>query len=518
MYKSGGKYILIFVLFSFALTSCKVKQEIHPPTALLDESRIEALTDISARIISGIPEQLQEHVIEYGHVWSEQPAIPDISHFRSVFNNNSSTTPTTISTEISGLTVNSTYNVRAYLKTASGIHYGKTVTFTTLADYISRLTQLLNDSLGGKDFGYSFIITRNDTLLGEGYGGLQSRHTDTMGEIPISLDSKMQIASMTKPLTAIAALQLFSKFNISPTAKIIDYLPEYWKKGPDIQLITFADLMKHRSGIIGSGNNCKNGAYLENTWWGLKELIEKGIKATDYGNHCYQNANFGLFRILIPAILGYQFSEPGVDNAETIKMYENYIKTMIFDQSGVQVNQFLSNNYLQPTLGYTYPHQSDEKGFDPGDFSTTTGGYGFYLSAIEAAKIYSALASPYNENILTNEQKEIFFQNGYGNFSTITPHDQYYYHDGWWHLGVGTTMNPKGFRSIWISGTDNISLVLFTNGIRIDDGLFPLRADEYFDITSFALWAFSRMHGEGLPKGRAETVNFHDYLEYPEPH
>src|SRR5690606_12114786 len=137
----------------------------------------------------------------------------------------------------------------------------------------------------------------------------------------------------------------------SPTAKIIDYLPEYWKKGPDIQLITFADLMKHRSGIIGSGNNCKNGAYLANTWWGLKALIEKGIKATDYGNHCYQNANFGLFRILIPAILGYQFSEPGVDNAETIKMYENYIKTMIFDQSGVQVNQFLSNNYLQPTLG-----------------------------------------------------------------------------------------------------------------------------------------------------------------------
>lgn len=518
MYKSWGKFILIFALFSFALTSCKVKQEIHPPTALLDESRIEALTDISARIISSIPEQLQEPVIEYGHVWSEQPGIPDISHFRSVFNNNSSANPTTISTEISGLTVNSTYNVRAYLKTANGIHYGKTVTFTTLADYISRLTKLLNDSLGGKDFGYSFIITRNDTLLGEGYGGLQSRHTDTMGEIPISLDSRMQIASMTKPLTAIATLQLFSKFNISPTDKIIDYLPEYWKKGPDIQLITFADLMKHRSGIIGSGNNCKNGAYLENTWWGLKELIEKGIKATDYGNHCYQNANFGLLRILIPAILGYQFSEPGVDNAETIKIYENYVKTMIFDQSGVQINQFLSNNYLQPTLGYSYPHQSGEKGFDPGDFSTTTGGYGFYLSAIEAAKIYSALASPYNENILTNEQKEIFFQNGYGNFSTITPHDQYYYHDGWWHLGVGTTMNPKGFRSIWISGTDNISLVLFTNGIRIDDGLFPLRSDEYFDITSFALWAFSKMHVTESPKGRNKIINYHDYLEHPQPH
>lgn len=247
-------------------------------------------------------------------------------------------------------------------------------------------------------------------------------------------------------------------------------------------------------------------------------MIEKGIRTKDFGNFCYQNANYGLFRILIPSILGYKFSDPGIDNLETIRLYDDYIRTNIFKKAGIDASDFLNNDASKPTLGYSYPHRAGVPGFNPGDFSAKVGGYGYYLSAIEAAKIYAAITLPENETILTKDQKEILLLNGYGNFSIITEEGKYYYHDGWWYSGIGPNANPRGFRSIWISGPEDITMVLFTNGLRNDDGLFPLRSDYYSDITSFTLWAFGQMHGDKSPKARKETINYHDYLTHPEPH
>ncbi len=37
--------------------------------------------------------------------------------------------------------------------------------------------------------------------------------------------------------------------NLPPSTKIIDYLPTYWVRGPNIDKITFAQLMTHTSGF-----------------------------------------------------------------------------------------------------------------------------------------------------------------------------------------------------------------------------------------------------------------------------
>ena len=47
-------------------------------------------------------------------------------------------------------------------------------------------------------------------------------------------DVQMHVASVRKLMTAMAMMVLLGDKNISPDAQIIDYLPDYWVKGPNI--------------------------------------------------------------------------------------------------------------------------------------------------------------------------------------------------------------------------------------------------------------------------------------------
>ncbi|MCF0070356.1 beta-lactamase family protein [Dyadobacter sp. CY261] len=383
-------------------------------------------------------------------------------------------------------------------------------------DPAMKFVRILDDSLKDKGFGYSFAVYKKDQLIGSGVGGYYARQVEVQEDKPVTLDTKMQIASMTKTITAAAFLKLAKEKGIKTTDKIIDYLPRTWVKGPNIDLITFKDLLTHTSGIIGMGENCRNGAYTENVWYGLKLLIQMGIRKENHGSSCYQNANFGLFRVLIPAINGLQFSGNDENDALfALRAYEEYVQKNVFQKAGIVTDEFLTNSFPTPTFGYDFPY-SGEFGFDPGDFSTTTGGYGIYLSASQGVKLYAALFSTENNTVITQDIRDEIITNGLGSYSAVMPEGKFSYHDGWWYSGI-TVLNPKGFRSVWMHCPEDITVVLFTNALRNGDGLFPLRSEFYQDITSYVLWAFSQYKDPNRGK-RARRVNFHDYLEHPEPH
>ena len=379
-----------------------------------------------------------------------------------------------------------------------------------------KFVQILDDSLKGKGFGYSFAVYKKDQLIGTGAGGFHARIAEIREDKPVTADTKMQIASMTKTITSAAFLKLAKEKGIKTTDKIIDYLPKTWVKGPNIELITFKDLLTHTSGIVGMNENCRNGAFTENVWYGLKLLIENGIRKENHGSSCYQNANFGLFRVLIPAINGLKFT--GNDENDALfafRGYEEYVQKNIFEKAGVAAQDLFSNGIPAPTFGYDFPY-SGEYGFDPGDFSSTTGGYGIYLTANQGVKLYAALFSPENNTVITQDIRDEIVNSGLGSYSAVMPEGKFSYHDGWWYSGIGIP-NPKGFRSVWMHCPEDITVVLFTNALRNGDGLFPIRSDFYQDITSYVLWAFSKYKDPGRGK-RMRQVNFHEYLEHPEPH
>ena len=90
------------------------------------------------------------------------------------------------------------------------------------------------------------IIRNDDIVYLKGYG-----LADRENNIPVTTDTMFRWASCTKPLTAIAALQLAEKGRLDLDADVRRYVPEFPDKGVTI---TARELLCHESGIVHYSN------------------------------------------------------------------------------------------------------------------------------------------------------------------------------------------------------------------------------------------------------------------------
>lgn len=509
------KRAILFVTV-FTVIACDRNKE-PLPEILSGTTVISDIFDNEATAASDFVDHIPGKLIQYGHVWSSA-GLPSISDSRTELAVGGQGVPDQFKSRISKLSPGTTYQVRPYVRTSGGVVYGGMQRFTTETDYIKRLVKIIDDSLKGKGFGYSFAVSKRGLVVGSGAGGFLSRSIEMAGEKALTQDSRMQIASMTKTITAVAFIKIAKERGINLTDHIAKYLPPAWKQGGGISQITFRDLLKHQSGIIGLGSYCLNGSYVENYWFGLKNLIAKGVKTENYGNQCYQNSNYGMFRVLIPALMGYKFTgDDAIDDEQTQRMYESYVQDNIMKKTGVTSGELLNNLADSPSFGYEHPYTTGSYGFNPGIFGAVVGGYGYYLSANEAGGLYAKIFSSDDQSVITTALKDSILSNGIANYSAITPQGQFWYHDGWWYSNFGNGLF-KGFRSVWMKCPDDITVVLFTNSLRHGDGLFPIRSDHYSDVASYVLWAFSELYNEKRNARLDTPVDYQKYLSDPQPH
>src|SRR6266702_415792 len=106
--------------------------------------------------------------------------------------------------------------------------------------------------------------------------------------------TRLHLASVSTFLTAVGLVKLLKSKGISYAAKIINYLPSYWSKGPTVDTVTFRHLLTHTSGF-STGSSASDYAF-------MKGKVAAGVGSI--GGYDYENMNFGLCRILIPIING----------------------------------------------------------------------------------------------------------------------------------------------------------------------------------------------------------------------
>ncbi|MGV3557641.1 serine hydrolase domain-containing protein [Larkinella arboricola] len=368
--------------------------------------------------------------------------------------------------------------------------------------------KMLDDSLKPKKIGYAYVILEGAEVRASGSGGLKSRTNEAEGEKAFTLDTKLHVASISKTITAMAFLHLAAQKGIKITDKIAPYLPPAWVKGQNINQITFRDLMTHESGLIGLANTCTNGAYSENIWWGLQQLVQKGIRASNRGKYCYQNANFGLFRILIPAILGYSFTgDDQRDDEQTQQRYMAYVQQNVFEKVGI-TSAVADQPPGDPTYAYTYP-SGLESGWNAGDFTNTVGAYGWHLTPRETGKLFATVFSTTDQRILTTAWKDTLLTNGLALFSGTMPDGSIRYHDGWWYLRLA---QYQGVRTVWMQFPDNVTVVLFVNALHGTRGYFP--SDDGNDIVPYLTRAYTLARAAKTGRKMGGTLT----LEHPEPH
>ncbi len=255
--------------------------------------------------------------------------------------------------------------------------------------------------------GWSYIIAENGLYARGGAFGKARNNFDVSKSF--TLNRKINIASVTKYLTAIAALQLLERRGISINSKVMPWLPPTWQKGPGVSELTFAELLGHSSGLSSYNSNFpKTLGYT-----GLRLMIDTGVIRSK--SYSYLNANFALFRILIPSLWKGLNDAPTInvlDSATTASVYIQYMQEKIFEPIG------LNNIDCEPearsiaTLYYSTADQEVSPGVYYTSWASMAGGGGFFMTSMELATVVAYYK--HSQLLLSNSSRAIMEDNRFG--------------------------------------------------------------------------------------------------------
>jgi hypothetical protein len=201
-------------------------------------------------------------------------------------------------------------------------------------------------------------------------------------------ERRMHVASVSKFMTAIGLIHLLEHTpGLDAYDVMFQALPAYWNRtAGSNEFITFSDLMNHVSGFSTGGS--------ASDWQTMKSNVEAGVSFGAIGSPDYENMNFGLIRIMIATIGGYiaPATDFGSDlfndliwDAVTIAAYDDYMQTYVFNPVGAYPT--LDTN-LNTVLAYRFDGAT--AGWDSGDLSGSSGGFGWHMTIGEILDVARA--------------------------------------------------------------------------------------------------------------------------------
>jgi CubicO group peptidase (beta-lactamase class C family) len=267
---------------------------------------------------------------------------------------------------------------------------------------------------------------------------------------------RMHVASVSKLITGIAMTRLLLKKGVPYDTPIVNYLPKYWAKGPNVSKITFRHLMTHTSGLnFKVKSSASDFAF-------MKSKIAAGT--THLGEYSYQNMNFGLCRILIATLNGNvspgaSWSLPFINNSNdvvwdyvTIEAYAKYVRDNVFAPAGV-VGPTLWHGFTD-ALAYGFPPITN--GWNSGDLKTMSGGAAWHMSVDELLSVMNHLRR--KGTIMSAAHAQQLLDNRFGiDVKQDTPLGKLYNKNGRW------TSNGRDEQALAYFLPQGMELVVLTN-------------------------------------------------------
>ena len=245
-------------------------------------------------------------------------------------------------------------------------------------------------------------------------------------------DVRMHIASVSKLITAMAMTRVLNDKKMSYDTPIINWLPHYWAKGPNIDKITFRNLMTHTSGF--------NTGKSDSDFNFMKGHVAAGV--TGVGTYHYQNMNFGLCRILLSTITGVLstnavFNIPFLSNFNdlvwdftTINGYSAYVNAHVFAPAGVSGPSLDHPN--PDALAYNFPVNGN--GWNSGNLASMSGGAGWHASVDDLLNVMGTFRR--GGSIMSTTQAQLMLDDSFGiDLTQTTPLGKLYNKNGLWQDG-----------------------------------------------------------------------------------
>jgi Beta-lactamase class C and other penicillin binding proteins len=328
-------------------------------------------------------------------------------------------------------------------------------------------------ALGNRSIGYNFVISQGGRLADTCERGFARMSQD--GAIKHSVNKEMNIASITKWLTAVGAMSLMKERNISLDDSIYKWLPQTWPLGAGVRSVTFKQLLTHRSGFTTS--TIRYGTDYNS----LRTCIGNPL-ANPAKGYNYSNVNFALFRIMFgffnnrPAMQGMEINylAKGDTAGYASNLADIYIGLMqqhVFTPAGVS-NAICTPTDSRSTQTLMYNETApNTAGAATGDWRLVCGGGGYYLSTMEIARVAAFVF--HTEDILSKDQQQEMLANLYGLDSEDGPstnRGKSYGKDGALFTDVNADSNvndpDQGLQTLIMKFPGDVEVVFFINALR----------------------------------------------------
>jgi hypothetical protein len=313
---------------------------------------------------------------------------------------------------------------------------------------LDQFEQNIRDGLDGETIGYSYAITLFDTVHASDAVGDARILPDAGAPQQLVPDKEMFVASVSKTLTAILVLFVLELNDLDVDDPIGPWLPPEWDVGDGVAAQTFRDFLTHQTGFSQKGVDTDG----DNTLAFLEDAV--GIDVPADTSFSYNNANFGIFRFLVPRLGGFDFGAfPDATDEELYGGFFVYTALEFFDR--VDVLLTCGPSQPDPVIYYSHPHNGFN-GLQLGtDLTLQCGGYGFVASAEELAPILADLTA--DDELISDDSVTAMKEGQLGFFD---PANGYFWGNG----GLGVYHNHGGDWEAGIKGVDTC-VMLFPNGV-----------------------------------------------------
>jgi serine beta-lactamase-like protein LACTB len=169
---------------------------------------------------------------------------------------------------------------------------------------IKRAKSLVLDTIHAKDIpGLSITVTKNDTIVwAEGFG-----FSDLENKVPVKINTKFRIGSVSKTLTAMAIGKLLDSKQLNLSEDVHKYVPYFPQKE---HKITIAQLASHLSGIRDYDHS-KNEYFNTKNYNSIKESISvfqaDSLLFEPGANYNYSSYNYTLLSAVIEGVTSKNF-------------------------------------------------------------------------------------------------------------------------------------------------------------------------------------------------------------------
>jgi CubicO group peptidase (beta-lactamase class C family) len=275
----------------------------------------------------------------------------------------------------------------------SAISGGQTASVRGIADQIATYLSAFADT---GNFSGAVLVARGDKVLFRRAYGMANYEL----QVPNTPETRFHIASVSKPFTAAAILQLQEQGRLNVADHVSRYLPDF----PNGDRITLDNLLTHTSGIPNV-NNLPDYDLFARAPHSLPELVAKFADlALDFqpgANYRYSNSNYNLLALVVEKVSG--------------ETYGDYLRKHIFGPAGMRDSGHDGDALRLILLAASGYEPYGTTGYEKApylDWSNKTGNGSLYSTLDDLYRFDRAL----NTNaILQSATRQKYFVEGKGN-------------------------------------------------------------------------------------------------------